>query len=208
MMKKSQYYFGWREMIIMVVLALASASVSILLPVKSHVDYGHLNKDLFYGGLIFVFWISLGAQITGKKYTAIVLTIFVAGFYLFVNPHAKGVLSLMFKDYMLFPHAWDVHKYISIMVLGLIIELTFRRSLWLAILGGGLANFALVAIRWLGIGIHANLWVLPAVLPLLIIAAIASGSAGVALAYGIRQFVSRIVSPGLRRTKLLFARRQ
>lgn len=181
MRKKS--YFTLKEWLIIVLLAAVGALINSYLPIKNitqNLDIpGPAAGMALFGGIIFVLWVSLSHQITGKKYSGIITSVLIAAFCLFINPW-YGVVE---------PVWFSIYGIVGLICLGVIIELTGFRSLWLRTLGGGLGNLACLVITWMAIGFHTDTWVPASFAPLLILGAIISGAIGIWLAYGASQML-------------------
>jgi hypothetical protein len=181
MAKKS--YFTLREWAIIVLLAVASALMNGYLPIKSITEDrgipGPAAGMALFGGIIFVFWVSLAHQLSGRRSSGIITSVLAASFCLFIRPW-YGVVE---------PAWFGVYGIVALVCLGVIIELTAFRSLWLMTLGGGLGNLACLAVTWLAIGFHTGSWIPPSFAPLLIFGALVSGGVGVWLARGIAYLV-------------------
>ena len=176
-------YFTLREWVIIILLAVVSGLINSYLPIKSITEHlgvpGPAAGMALFGGLIFVLWVSLARQVTKKKYSGIITSVFIASFCLLIHPW-YGVVE---------PAWFSVYAIAALLCLGVIIELTESRSSWLAILGGGLGNLSGLVITWLAIGFHTGVWIPLGFAPFLILGAIVSGSVGVLLAHGISQLV-------------------
>jgi hypothetical protein len=181
MAKKS--YFTLREWAIIVLLAVASALMNSYLPIKSITEElaipGPAAGMALLGGIIFVFWVSLAYQLSGRRSSGITTSVLAASFCLFINPW-YGVVE---------PAWFGVYGIVALVCLGVIIEFTAFRSLWLMTLGGGLGNLACLAVTWLAIGFHTGSWIPAPFAPLLIFSALVSGSVGVWLARGVALLV-------------------
>lgn len=179
MAKKS--YFSLRQWAIIVLLALASALMNSYLPIKSITQQlgipGPAAGMALFGGVIFVLWVSLAHQVTGKKYSGIIISVLIASFCLFIRPW-YGVTE---------PAWFGIYGIAGLVCLGVIIELTAFRSLWLRTLGGGLGNLACLVVTWMAIGFHTGIWIPASLAPVLIFGAIVSGGIGIWLARGIVQ---------------------
>ena len=166
-------------------MALASALINTYLPIKNITEYfgvpGPAAGMALFGGLIFVLWISLTRQITGKKYSGIITSIIIASFCLFIHPW-YGVVE---------PFWFSLYGIVGLGCMGLIIEL-MSRSYWWGVVGGGLGNLCCLVITWLAIGFHTHIWVSTEAASFLVLGAIVSGSVGVLIA----QVVSRMVWAG------------
>lgn len=173
---KAKSYFTLREWVIIISLALASALTNAYLPIKSITEYfgipGPGAGMALLGGIIFVLWICLAHRITKKKYCAIITSLLIASICLLIRPW-YGIMS---------PAWFSIYGIIGLLCMGVIIELTDRKSSWLAVVGGGLGNLSCLTITWLAIGFHTNIWVTAGVAPFLIFGAIISGSIGVLIA--------------------------
>lgn len=176
-------YFTLREWIIIVLLAVASALMNSYLPIKSITEHlgipGPAAGMALFGGVIFVFWVSLAHQVTGKKYSGIITSVLIASFCLFIRPW-YGVAE---------PAWFSIYGIVGLICLGVIIELTVFRSLWLRTLGGGLGNLACLVVTWMAIGFHTGSWIPASFAPVLIFGAIVSGGIGIWLARGIAHVI-------------------
>ena len=185
---KRKSYFSLFEWTVIIILALASGLINSYLPIKSITEYigipGPAAGMALFGGFIFVLWVSLACQVTRKKYSGIITSVFIASFCLLIHPW-YGVVE---------PAWFSVYGLVGLLSMGVIVELTESRSPWLAILGGGLGNLSCLAITWLAIGFHTGIWIPSEFAPLLIFGAIVSGSVGVLLAHGISQMTKMIKS--------------
>ena len=150
------------------------------------------SNIVLFGGLIFVLWICLGYHIIGKKYSALVTSVFVGSVSWIVNPGH----SIVEMDFIILGHVVNIMRFAGIFIMGLIIELTIRRKFWFAIIGGGLANLACVEISWLAFGRNAVLLdkVLLAIAkgaPFIMPYAVISGAAGALLSYAVLPLIRR-----------------
>ena len=180
---EAKSYFTLREWLIIILLAVASASINSYLPIKSITEHLHIPGPAggmaLFGGFIFVLWISLSCQASGKKYTGIITSIVITSICLLIRPW-YGITS---------PAWFGIYGLIGLLSMGMITELTQSKSSWLRILGGGLGNLSCLAITWLAIGVHTDIWTPREFTPLLILGAIASGCAGILLADGINRVI-------------------
>lgn len=176
---KRKSYFTLPEGVIIILLALASASINVYLPIKSIVKYfgipGPAAGMALFGGVIFVLWMSLACRIIKKKYTGIISSVFIASFCLLIHPW-YGVVS---------PAWFGIYAFAGLLCMGVIVELMELKSTRLAIIGGGLGNLSCLIITWLAIGIHTSVWIPLEFALFLIFGAIISGSLGVLLAHKI-----------------------
>lgn len=176
-------YFTLREWIIIILLAVAGGLINSYLPIKSITEYfgipGPAAGMALFGGVIFVLWISLAGQVTKKRYSGIITSVFIASFCLLVRPW-YGVIE---------PAYFSIYGIVGLLSMGTIVELTGLRSSWLGILGGGLGNLSCLIITWLAIGGHTGVWIPLEFVPSLIFGAIVSGGVGVLLARGISRVV-------------------
>jgi hypothetical protein len=176
-------YFGLREWTIIVVVAVASALMNSYLPIKSITENlgipGPAAGMALFGGIIFVFWVSLAHQATGRKYSGIITSVLIAAFCLLIHPW-YGVTE---------PAWFGVYGIAGLVCLGVIIELTAFRSFWLRALGGGLGNLACLAVTWLAIGFHTDVWAPALFAPALAFGAVVSGGIGIWLAYGATRLI-------------------
>ena len=179
-------YFGLWEWLAIVLLAVAGALTNSYLPIKTIIEHlgipGPATGMALFGGVIFVFWVSLAHQVTKKKYSGIITAVFIASFCLFIRPW-YGVVE---------PAWFSIYGIAGLLCLGIVIELTGHRSSWLAIPGGGLANLACLVITWLAIGFHTGTWIPAQSAPLLVFGAILSGAIGAWLARGISQLIKSV----------------
>ena len=182
-MMNRKSYFTLREWAIIILLAVASGLINSYLPIKSITEYfgipGPTAGMALFGGVIFVLWVSLAHQVTKKKYSGIITSVFIASICLLIHPW-YGVIE---------PAWFSVYAIVALLGIGVIIELTESRSSWLAILGGGLGNLSCLVITWLAIGFHTGIWIPLESAPFLIFGAIVSGSVGILLARGISQMI-------------------
>ena len=180
---RKESYFGLWEWLIIVLLAVAGGLINSYLPIKSIVEHfgipGPAAGMALFGGVIFVFWVSLAHQVTGKKYSGIITAVFIASFCLLIRPW-YGVVE---------PAWFSIYGIVGLLCLGVVIELTGSRSPWLAVLGGGLGNLACLVITWLAIGFHTGTWVPAQFAPFLVLGAILSGAIGAWLASGITHVI-------------------
>jgi hypothetical protein len=178
-MMKRKSYFTLPEGVIIILLALASASINVYLPIKSIVKYfgipGPAAGMALFGGIIFVLWMSLACRIIKKKYTGIISSVFIASFCLLIHPW-YGIVS---------PAWFGIYAFAGLLCMGVIVELMDFKSRRLAIIGGGLGNLSCLIITWLAIGIHTSVWIPLEFALFLIFGAIISGSLGVLLAHKI-----------------------
>lgn len=174
-------YFTVSEWIIIVLLALVSALINTFVPIKNIVEYFGILVPAagmaLFGGFIFVLWISLACRLIKKKYSGIITSVFIASFCLLIYPW-YGVVSPMW---------FSIYGIVGLLSMGILIELTYSRSPWLAILGGGLGNLTCLVITWVAIGIHTDTWIPLDFGLILMFAALISGSAGILLVYGIHK---------------------
>jgi hypothetical protein len=214
---KPEPNFTWLELAIFLLLGLAGSAVDYWLIKKISIDimiwsqnqiasWGPIgllqnavaldlkwwglsqptSRVALFGGLIFVLWICLGYRITCKKYSALVASVFVGSVsWILIPGH-----SIAEMDFVILGHVVNIMRFAGIFTMGVIIELTIRRKLWVGIIGGGLANLACVEISWLAFGSNALLLdkVLLAIArgaPFVMPYAVISGAAGVLLSYGV-----------------------
>jgi len=179
---KNKSYFTLREWTIIISLALVSALINTYIPIRSITQYlripGPAAGMALLGGVIFVLWISLARQITGKKYSGIVTSVIIASICLFIHPW-YGVVS---------PSWFSLYGIVGLGCMGAIIEL-MSRSYWRSIIGGGLGSLSCLLITWLAIGFHAGTWVPKEWAPFLILGAITSGGIGVLIGQGITRMI-------------------
>lgn len=177
---KSKSYFTLREWTIIISLALVSALINTYVPIKSITGHfgipGPAAGMALLGGVIFVLWISLAHQITGKKYSGIVTSVIIASIYLFIHPW-YGVIS---------PSWFSLYGIVGLGCMGAIIEL-MSKSYWRCIIGGGLGNLCCLVITWAAIGFHADTWIPKEWAPFLVLGAIISGGIGALLAQEINR---------------------
>jgi len=182
-MMETKSYFTLRQWVITVSLAVASALVNSYLPIKSIMGQvgipGPAAGMALFGGVIFVFWVSLAHQITGRKYSGIITAVLIASICLLIHPW-YGVVE---------PAWFSIYGIAGLLCLGVITELTGSKSSWLAILGGGLGNLACLVVTWLAIGFHTGSWIPGEFAPFLAFGAILSGAIGAWLAGGIAHVV-------------------
>lgn len=182
---KRRSYFSLPEWVIIILLALASALINTYLPIKGITEYfgipGPAAGMALLGGVIFVLWISLACRITRKKYSGIITSVFIASICLLIHPWYGVVIPAWFSIYGI----------AGLLCMGVIVELTERRSSWLAIVGGGLGNLACLTITWLAIGFHTGMWIPSEFAPFLAFGAVISGAVGVLLARGIIKMIKR-----------------
>jgi len=179
---KSKSYFTLREWVIIISLALVSALINTYIPIKSITRHlgipGPAAGMALLGGVIFVLWISLARQITGRRYSGIITSVIIASICLFIHPW-YGVIS---------PSWFSIYGIVGLGCMGVIIEL-MSRSYWRSIIGGGLGSLSCLLITWLAIGFHAGTWVSKEWAPFLILGAIVSGGIGVLIAKGITRMI-------------------
>jgi hypothetical protein len=191
-------YFTWRQMIIIMLLALAGGCLYTWPPFKDFAGGTGVTQpassQALLGGISFVFWISLSRQIIDKKYAELVTAIFIASIAWIINPW-YGVLEYGIQTPLIF----NLWRYASIIIMGIIIQLAGPKLSWRSVLGGGLGNLVSVGLTWLALGLDIDRWVFPfsEVAPFLIIGAIVSGSVGVLLAHGVARGI-KIIRPGLK----------
>jgi len=190
--------FKWRELAIFLLLALAGSAIDNWLVKGMSIDIMIWSQTQIASwgpiGLLQnavaldlnVLWICLGYHIIGKKYSALVTSVFVGSVSWIVNPGH----SIVEMDFIILGHVVNIVRFAGIFIVGVIIELTIRRKFWFGIIGGGLANLACVEISWLAFGSNALLLdkVLLAIAkgaPFVIPYAVISGAAGVLLSYGV-----------------------
>ena len=154
-------------------MALASAVINIYVPVKAITQGlnipGPAAGMALFGGLIFVFWVSLSRKIIQKKYAGLTTAIAIACLCLFIRPW-YGVIS---------PPWFSIYGILSLSVLGLCIEIFQGR--W-EVLGAGLGNLSCLLVTWSALGIHLHLWAPARSVPFLVLSAFVSGIIGGLLA--------------------------
>ena len=179
---KSKSYFTLREWTIIISLALVSALINTYTPIKSITGHfgipGPAAGMALLGGVIFVLWISLARQITGKKYSGIATSVIIASICLFIHPW-YGV-----RD----PSWFSFYGIVGLACMGAIIEF-MPRSYWRGVVGGGLGNLCCLVITWAAIGVHADTWIPKEWAPFLILGAIISGGIGALIAKGITRMI-------------------
>jgi len=182
-MEKS--YFTLREWAITVPLAVISALINTYLPIKSITEYlgvpGPAAGMALFGGIIFVLWVSLAYQVTGKKYSGVVASLIIAVICLFIYPW-YGI-----RD----PSWFSVYGIVGLVSMGIVIEV-MSRSYWRSVAGGGLANLSCLVITWLAIGFHTDTWIPTEWAPFLVFGAIISGSIGVLIAQEVNKGIRKI----------------
>jgi len=179
---KSKSYFTLREWTIIISLALVSALINTYMPIKSITGHfgipGPAAGMALFGGVIFVLWISLAHQITGRRYSGVITSIIIASICLFIHPW-YGIVE---------PSWFSLYGIVGLGFMGAVIEL-MSRSYWRSIIGGGLGSLSCLLITWLAIGFHAGTWVSKGWAPFLILGAIISGGIGVLIAQGITRMI-------------------
>lgn len=182
-------YFHWRQVILLFLLAMFSTFLYILLPIEDFAwgSSFQIGSGLaLYGGIVFVFWISLSRCLIRKKYTEIVAAVFIASVALFMN-HVSGTAR---HGVTIVDHIWifGLWRYASIVIMGVIIHQMGSSLSWRSMLGGGLANLALVGLTCIAFGTNSQYgferFYHADALALFAIVAVVSGGAGVLLAHG------------------------
>lgn len=178
---ESKSYFTLGEWIIIISLALTSALINTYIPIKGITQHfgipGPAAGLALFGGVIFVLWISLAWQITGRRYSGIITSVIIASICIFIHPW-YGVTD---------PSWFSIYGIVGLGCMGAIIEL-MSRSYWRSIIGGGLGSLSCLLITWLAIGFHAGIWVPEEWVLFLILGAIISGGIGVLIAQEITTF--------------------
>ena len=176
-------YFTLPEWAIIISLAVVSALINSYLPIKGMVEYfgipGPAAGMALFGGIIFVLWICLARQITGKKYSGIITSVLIASICLLIHPW-YGVMS---------PTWFSIYGIIALLCMGVMVELMGFRSFWWGVVGGGLGNLICLVVTWLAIGFHTGVWISQGFAPLLISGALISGGIGAWLAHEITQMI-------------------
>lgn len=201
-MTDTKPYFSWRQILLMLVLALAGAFTFYYFPVADIRWPGPFMQPgsafALFGGIFFVFWIALSRLMVNRKYAVLVTAIFMASF--------GGILSpdhLVELHGLASPVAFFIFRYVSILIIGLIIELISTELSWRGLLIGGLANLAGAGLIWVAIAIKAiSPWEWLRLLSLVhyvvyALAAVLSGGLGVLLSH----LIGRGVKTVLLRTK-------
>jgi hypothetical protein len=181
---KSKSYFTLREWVIIVSLALVSALINTYIPIKSITEHlaipGPAAGVALLGGVIFVLWISLAHQITGKRYSGIVTSVIIASICLFIHPW-YGVVE---------PFWFSLYGILGLGFMGAVIEL-MSRSYWRGVVSGGLGNLCCLVITWLAIGFHTGTWVSKEWAPFFVLGAIISGGIGALIAQEISRTIMK-----------------
>lgn len=183
----SEPYFNIRDFAVILLLALISATINIILPMKTILNnigiQGPAGGMIFFGGFIFILWISLAPSITGRPSSAVATSVLIPAFCLLVSPW-YGIVE---------PSWFGIYGIIAFLITGLIIEMFFKlkSNFFSFSLGGGLANLACVLITWTAIGFHTGIWPSQEKFHLYLIMAFISGCAGSSIAKALAIFIRK-----------------
>ena len=179
--------FNLKDIAVIFLLAIISAAINIVIPMKTILNNigieGPAGGMVFFGGFIFILWISLAPLITKKNFSAVATSVLIPAFCLPISPW-YGIVD---------PPWFGIYGIITFLIVGLIIEVFFRLkgdSLGFSI-GGGLANFVCVITTWTAIGLHTNVWPLKENLPIYLIVAFISGVLGSLIAEVFISFICK-----------------
>ncbi|MCD6210059.1 MAG: hypothetical protein J7J01_04070 [Methanophagales archaeon] len=184
-------YFEVYELSLMLLFALGSAMLNTYLPIKAFTQWlgvpGPAAGMAFLGGFIFVFWVALAYVIIKKRYAGIVTSLLIASFCIIITPW-YGIVS---------PIWFGIYAIVALLSMGSIVELMASASKsksksrvgGVTVTGGGLGNVACLVITWIGIGVHAGVWIPSKWAPILILGAFVSGCAGSLMAYFLSLFL-------------------
>jgi len=170
----SKDYFNLKDVAAIFLLAIISTAINIIIPMRTVLNNmgirGPAGGMVFFGGFIFILWISLAPLITKKSFSAVATSVLIPAFCLLISPW-YGIVN---------PPWFGIYGIITFLVVGVIIEVFSRLKCgsFCFSFGGGLANFVCVITTWAVIGIHTGVWPLKEDLPIYLIMAFISGALG------------------------------
>ena len=171
----SKIRFNVKEMTVIFISALASAMININIPMKEILNslgiIGPAGGMIFFGGLIFVLWVSLAHLVTGgKSFSGISTAILIVAFCLLVSPW-YGIGD---------PPWFGAYGVMAFLVMGSIIEASYKakQSYISLAIGGGLGNLTCLLITWIAIGSHTGIWPPQNMVPAYLASAFISGVIG------------------------------
>ena len=170
----SKDHFNLKDVAVIFLLAIISTTINIIIPMRTVLNNmgirGPAGGMVFFGGFIFILWISLAPLITKKSFSAVATSVLIPAFCLLISPW-YGVVN---------PPWFGIYGIITFLIVGVIIEVFSRLkcgSLGFSF-GGGLANFVCVITTWTVIGLHTGVWPLKEDLLIYLIMAFVSGALG------------------------------
>ena len=182
----SEDYFNLKDIAVIFLLAITSAAINTIIPMRTVLNNmgirGPAGGMVFFGGFIFILWISLAPLITKKSFSAVATSVLIPAFCLLISPW-YGIVN---------PPWFGIYGIITFLIVGVIINVFSRLkrgSLGFSF-GGGLANFVCVITTWTVIGLHTNVWPLKENLPVYLIMAFVSGALGSLIAKVFTSFYS------------------
>jgi len=179
--------FNLKDIAVIFLLAIISAAINIIIPMKTILNNigieGPAGGMVFFGGFIFILWISLAPLITKKNFSAVATSVLIPAFCLPISPW-YGIVD---------PPWFGIYGILTFLIVGLIIEVFFRlKGDFLGFsIGGGLANFVCVIATWTAIGLHTNVWPIEENLPIYLIVAFVSGALGSLIAEVFVSFIRK-----------------
>ena len=179
--------FNLKDIAVIFLLAIISAAINTVIPMKTILNNmgieGPAGGMVFFGGFIFILWISLAPLITKKNFSAVATSVLIPAFCLPISPW-YGIID---------PPWFGIYGIITFLIVGLIIEVFFRlKGDFLGFsMGGGLANFVCVITTWTAIGLHTNKWPIEENLPIYLIVAFVSGALGSLIAEVFVSFIRK-----------------
>ena len=182
----SEEYFNLKDVAAIFLLAIISAAINIVIPMRTVLNNmgirGPAGGMVFFGGFIFIFWISLAPLITKKSFSAVTTSVLIPAFCLLISPW-YGIVN---------PPWFGIYGIITFLIVGVIIEAfsSLKGGFLGFSLGGGLANFICVITTWTAIGLHTGVWPLREDIPIYLIMAFISGALGSLVAKLFTRFYS------------------
>jgi hypothetical protein len=140
-------YFSFREMLLMLGLALAGAVTFYYFPIPDIEWPGPFMQPgsayALFGGILFVFWLCLSRVFINKRWAVPVTAVFLASIEGIISPgHLVSLHGLAS------PAVFFIFRYAGILAASVIIELAFRQTFWRQVLYGGAANLLGTGVVW------------------------------------------------------------
>ena len=116
----SKDYFNLKDVAAIFLLAIISTAINIIIPMRTVLNNmgirGPAGGMVFFGGFIFILWISLAPLITKKSFSAVATSVLIPAFCLLISPW-YGIVN---------PPWFGIYGIITFLVVGVIIEVFSR----------------------------------------------------------------------------------